>query len=67
MSTPDPRRGDGDRNSSSMIIQPPTPETTVISPDRDAHLHRPAPEARQGYRPAAPIQRFNNKSLNWPA
>ena len=22
---------------------------------------------RQGYRPAAPIQRFNNKSLNWPA
>ena len=24
-------------------------------------------EARQGYRPAAPIQRFNNKSLNWPA
>ena len=24
-------------------------------------------EARQGYRPAAPIQRFNNKSLNWSA
>ena len=24
-------------------------------------------EARQAYRPAAPIQRFNNKSLNWPA
>ena len=24
-------------------------------------------EGRQGYRPAAPIQRFNNKSLNWPS
>ena len=31
----------------------------------DAPLHRQ--EGRQGYRPAAPIQRFNNKSLNWPA
>ena len=50
-----------------MITQPPTPETPVISLDRDARLHRPAPEARPGYRPAVPIQRFNNKSLNWPA
>ena len=66
MSTPYLRRGDGDRNSSSMITQPPTPGTPAIPPDRDAHLHRPAPEVRQGYRPAAPIQRFNNKSLNWP-
>ena len=31
----------------------------------DAPLHRQ--EGRQGYRPAAPIQRFNNKSLNWQA
>ena len=31
----------------------------------DAPLHRQ--EGRQNYRPAAPIQRFNNKSLNWPA
>ena len=31
----------------------------------DAPLHRQ--EGRQVYRPAAPIQRFNNKSLNWPA
>ena len=51
----------------TMITQPPTPGTPVTSPDRDTLLHRPAPEARQGYRPAAPIQRFNNKSLNWPA
>ena len=33
----------------------------------DVHVRRPPPEVRQGYRPAAPIQRFNNKSLNWPA
>ena len=30
-------------------------------------MRRPPTETRQGYRPAAPIQRFNNKSLNWPA
>ena len=31
----------------------------------DAPSHRQ--EERQSYRPAAPIQHFNNKSLNWPA
>ena len=67
MSTPYPWGGDGDRNCSSMITQPPTPVTPVIVLDGDVHLHRPSPEARQGYRPAAPIHRFNNKSLNWPA
>ena len=67
MSTPYPQRRDSDQNSSSMITQPPTPGTPVVTPDRDTHLHRPSPEASQGYRPAAPIQRFNNKSLNWPA
>ena len=36
-----------------MTVLPPTP--------------RPPPETPQGYRPAAPIQRFNNRSLNWPA
>ena len=30
-------------------------------------MRRPPTETRQGYRPAAPIQQFNNKSLNWPA
>ena len=30
-------------------------------------MRRPPTETRQGYRPAAPIQRFNNKALNWPA
>ena len=30
-------------------------------------LHRITQESRQGYRPATPIQRFNNKSLSWPS
>ena len=33
----------------------------------DTPLHRIGQEGCQGYRPAAPIQRFNNKSLNWPS
>ena len=33
----------------------------------DTPLHRIGQEGRQGYRPAAPIQRFNNKLLNWLA
>ena len=57
-----------------MTGQPPSPETSEFGPEiipinrpTGDHPHRPSPEARQGYRPAAPIQRFNNKSLNWPA
>ena len=46
MSTPYPRGGDGDRSSSSMITQPPSPETPVIRPEREVHLHRSSPEAR---------------------
>ena len=30
-------------------------------------VHRAAQEGRPSYRPAAPIQHFNNKSINWPA
>ena len=37
MSTPYPRGGDSDRNSSSMITQPPTPVTPIILPDGDVH------------------------------
>ena len=62
MSTPYPSGGNDDRSSSPMTSQPPSPETLVF---REAHPHRPSPEARQGYRPAAPIPRFNNKLLNW--
>ena len=42
-------------------------ETIEVTPDVDTHIRRPPQEIRQGYCPAAPIQRFNNKSLNWPA
>ena len=63
MSTPYSPRDDEDRRNWSTTAQPPTPST----PDTDGHVHRPSPEVRQGYRPAAPIQRFNNRPLNWPA
>ena len=67
MSTPYPRGGGDDRSPSSMTTQPPSPETPEFRPERETHHYRIPPEACQGYRPAAPIQRFNNKSLNWPA
>ena len=67
MSTPYPRGGGDDRGPLSMTTQPPSPETHKFRPERETHQHRSSPAARQGYRPAAPIQRFNNKSLNWPA
>ena len=63
MSTPYPPEDGEDRKDSSTTAQAATPAT----PDTDGRVHRPSPEVRQGYRPAAPIQRFNNKSLNWPA
>ena len=67
MSTPHrPMRG-LDRDDTSTTALPPTPRTPEVVPDADIQIRRPLPETRQGYRPAAPIQRFNNKSLNWPA
>ena len=74
MSTPYPEGRNDDRGSSPITGRPSSPETIEFGPEtipiaRPAadHLHRLAMEARQGYRPAAPIQRFNNKSLNWLA
>ena len=67
MSTPYPWGGGDDRGPSSMTTQPPSPEMPEFRPEREIHQYRSPPEARQGYRPAAPIQRFNNKSLNWLA
>ena len=74
MSTPYPERGNDGQVTSSMTGRPSSPETIKFGPEiitvnRPAavQLHRPAVESRQGYRPAAPIQRFNIKSLNWPA
>ena len=60
MSTPyQPTLGQ-DRDLGPSSVRPVTPEV-------DYQTRRPPTETRQGYRPAAPIQRFNNKSLNWPA
>ena len=66
-STPYPRGGGDDRSPLSMTTQSPSPKTPEFRPERETHQYRSPPEACQGYRPAAPIQRFNNKSLNWPA
>ena len=66
-STPYQPTRDHDRENASTTAQPPTPLTPLTVPDAEIQLRRPPQEIRQGYRPAAPIQRFNNKSLNWPA
>ena len=45
----------------------PRPVCIEIS-DTPPHQHTaPRPEGRSGHRPAAPIQRFNNKTIGWPA
>ena len=73
MSTPYPERRDGGQVTPPLTGRPSSPETVEFGPEiitvtRPAEQsYRPAAEPRQGYRPAAPIQRFNNKSLNWPA
>ena len=74
MSTPFTAGRNEDRGSSPITGRPSSPETIEFGPETIPidcpaadHLHRPEMEARQGYRPAASIQRFNNKSLNWPA
>ena len=67
MSTPYQPTRDHDMDNTSTLAQPPTPPTPLTVPDAEIQLRRPPQEIRQGYRPATPIQRFNNKSLNWPA
>ena len=74
MSTPYSEGRNDDRGPSPMTGRPSSPETHEFGPETipisrlaGDHPHRPAMEARHGYHPAAPIQRFNNKSLNWPA
>ena len=47
--------------------QPPTLPTCLKNPDTCTPLRRNKQEGRQGYQPAALIQRFNNKLLNWPS
>ena len=67
MSTPYQPTRDHDRENTSTTAQPPMPSTPLTVPDAEIQLCHPPQEIPQGYRPTAPIQRFNNKSLNWPA
>ena len=67
MSTPYRSMEGQDRDLRTSSTRPLTSEITGVTPEGDSQIRRPSTETRQGYRPAAPIQRFNNKSLNWPA
>ena len=67
MSTPYRPTGGQDRDLGTPSTRPLTPETITVTPEVDIQMRRPPTDTRQGYRLAAPIQRFNNKSLNWPA
>ena len=67
MSTPYRPTVGQDRDLGSSSVRPLAPEMIMVTPEVDNQMRRPPTENRQGYRPAAPIQWFNNKSLNWPA
>ena len=67
MSTPYRPTGGQDRDLGTPSTRPLTSEMITVTPEVDIQMRRPPTDTRQGYRPAAPIQRFNNKSLNWPA
>ena len=68
MSTPyHSTEGQDHRDLGTSSVRPLAPEMIMGTPEVDNQMRRPPTENRQGYRPAAPIQRFNNKSLNWPA
>ena len=51
--------------SCHMSTPPPVQLSCLEVADRP--LHRITQENHQGYQPAAPIQHFNNKILNWPS
>ena len=67
MSTPYRPTGGQDRDLGTPSTRPLTPEMITVTPEVDIQMRRPPTDTRQGYRPAAPIQRSNNKSLNWLA
>ena len=45
----------------------PRPAHPVCLEIPETPAHRTGQEGRPGYRPAAPIQRLNNKAISWPA
>ena len=67
MSTPYQPTRDHNLENTSTTAQPPIPLTPLTVPDAGIQLRRPPQEIHQGYRLTTLIQRFNNKSLNWPA
>ena len=67
MSTPYRPTGGQDRDLGTPSARPLASDMITVTPEVDIQMRRPPTYTRQGYRPAAPIQRFNNKSLNWPA
>ena len=62
MSTPYPRGRNDDRNSSPMTGQPPSPEVSEFGQETISNAHPSQKPVKD-----TPIQRFNNKSLNWAA
>ena len=67
MSTPYRPTGGQDLDLGTPSARPLASDMITVTPDVDIQMRRPPTDTRQGYRPAAPIQWFNNKSLNWPA
>ena len=67
MSTPYRPAGGQDRDLGTPSARPLASDMITVTPDVDIQMRRPPTDTRQGYRPAAPIQWFNNMSLNWPA
>ena len=67
MSTPYRPTGGQDRDLGTPSARPLASDMIAVTPDVDVPMRRPPTDTRQGYRPAAPIQRFNDKALNRPA
>ena len=55
------------REHPSCGMSTPWPLRPVCIDIPETPTHQTGQEGRPGYRPAAPIQRFNNKSIGWPA
>ena len=63
MSTPYPPG----REHPSCEMSMPRPPRPVCIEMSETPTHRTGQEGRPSHRPAAPIQRFNNKTIGWPA
>ena len=55
------------REHPSCGMSTPRPLRPVCMEIPETPTHRTGQEGRPSHRPAAPIQRFNNKSIGWPA